>query len=337
MGCFGGEIRTPHLDSSPKPACAAPSSTRAPVVRPRAPCCSAARTRISRPGQHERDDGAQPTGVDGYEGYLNTAWRPATTAQGCRLHTYMRQMAHGEAARPNPRPRGFERDFSCSTRGQLLGHGEFSAPTLRNPPSPRMAANLKKLPRTTTPPRPTPTRSSATSRRTGRMQNRLRLRFAPAPHDPYHLRANGASGTWANTTRVGTRCAERLQRQIEMGLVPKARTGRTHVVFFARFTTLAPAQEPSVAKDGALRRHGGELDYHCGRLIDYLKRSANTTTRSSSCSGQRRGRNDLFKRLWARRHGHFLFASIAWAQTHPNAGAIRNPTSATARCGAGFE
>ena len=115
LGCFGSEIKTPHLDSLAKAGVRCTQFyTSASCSPTRSMLLSGTDTHLNGLGNMNEMTAPNQRGVDGYEGYLNN--RVATLPQLLKdagYHTYMAGKWHmGKATNQIPAARGFERDFS---------------------------------------------------------------------------------------------------------------------------------------------------------------------------------------------------------------------------------
>jgi arylsulfatase len=265
-------------------------------------------------------------GVDGYEGYLNN--RVATLPQLLKdsgYHTYMAGKWHmGKQPDQIPAARGFERDFALlDGAGSYWDMMNFSANTPKSTFT-EDGRYLKKLPKN----------YYATKTYTDKMIGYIEANRADgkpffayvahqAPHDPYHLPRD-----WRNR-HVGEYDKgwdavrkERLQRQIEMGLVPKETELAERMWFLPDSTTLAPASKAFMGRKMELYAGLVEnMDYHVGRLIDYLKKIGEYDNTIFIVFGDNGAEGtDLFQTIvGSAGTANFLFASIAWSQTHFNA------------------
>ena len=115
MGSFGGEIRTPNLDSLAKDGVRFTNFyTHASCSPTRSMLLSGVDTHLNGLGNMDEWIAPNQRGAVGYEGYLNN--RVATLPQllkGAGYHTYMVGKWHlGKAPNQIPAARGFERDFT---------------------------------------------------------------------------------------------------------------------------------------------------------------------------------------------------------------------------------
>ena len=233
-------------------------------------------THINGLGNMDEWTAPNQMGVPGYEGYLNDSI--VTLPQLLKeagYHTYMTGKWHmGKAPDKIPRARGFERDFSL-----LDGGGSYWDMTNLTARSPRSVFTedglyLAELPKG----------YYATKTYTDKMIEFIEASrgdgkpfFAylahQAPHDPYHLpkewrrrHVREYDKGWDAVRR------QRLQRQVELGLVTKGTRLSDRLWFVPDSTLLAPA--PRALLGMKMELYAGmveNMDYHVGRLLDYLK------------------------------------------------------------------
>ena len=120
MGSFGGEIKTPNLDSLAGNGVRFTNFyTHASCSPTRSMLLSGVDTHLNGLGNMDEWIAPNQRGVPGYEGYLSK--RVATLPQllkGAGYHTYMVGKWHlGKAPDQIPAARGFERDFSLLDGG----------------------------------------------------------------------------------------------------------------------------------------------------------------------------------------------------------------------------
>ncbi len=327
MGSFGGEIRTPNLDSLAKEGVRFTNFyTHASCSPTRSMLLSGVDTHLNGLGNMDEWTAPNQRGAVGYEGYLND--RVATLSQLLKdagYHTYMVGKWHlGKAPELIPRARGFERDFSL-----LDGAGSYWDMTNFTAASPKSTFTedgryLTKL----------PDDYYATKTYTDKLigyidSNRGSGKpfFAyvshQAPHDPFHLPKD-----WRNR-HVGEYDKgwdavrqERLKRQVEMGIQPAGTQLAERMWFVPDPTLLAPATRAVLGKKMELYAGMVEnMDFHVGRLIDHLKKIGEYENTIFVVFGDNGAEGtDLFK-LIAGSPGSrdYLFAAINWSQTHPNA------------------
>ena len=327
MGCFGSEIKTPNLDSLAKAGVRCTQFyTHASCSPTRSMLLSGVDTHLNGLGNMDEWTAPNQWGVDGYEGYLNN--RVATLPQLLKdagYHTYMAGKWHmGKAPDQIPAARGFERDFSLlDGAGSYWDMLNFTAATPKSTFT-EDGRYLKKLPKN----------YYATKTYTDKIIGYIEANrgdgkpfFAyvshQAPHDPYHLPRD-----WRNR-HVGEYDKgwdavrqERLKRQIELGIMPAGTELSERMWFVPDATLLAPASRAILGKKMELYAGMVEnMDFHVGRLIDYLKKIGEYDNTIFIVFGDNGAEGtDLFKMI-AGTPGtrDFLFASIQWSQNHPNA------------------
>ena len=327
MGSFGSEIRTPNLDSLAKEGVRFTSFyTHASCSPTRATLLSGVDTHLSGLGNMDEWTAPNQRGAVGYEGFLND--RVATLPQLLRdagYHTYMVGKWHlGKAPDQIPAARGFERDFSL-----LDGAGSYWDMTNFTGASPQSVFTedgryLTKL----------PDDYYATKTYTDKLIGFIDANrgdgkpfFAyvahQAPHDPYHLprewrtRHVGAYDQGWDAVRRA-----RLDRQIELGIMPKGTELAERMWFLPDPIVLAPASRALLGKKMELYAGMVEnLDHHVGRLIDHLKKIGEYENTIFIVFGDNGAEGtDLFKMIAGSPGSRdYLFAAIHWSQTHPNA------------------
>ena len=327
LGSFGGEIRTPNLDAI------AQDGTRFTQFYTHASCSptrsmllSGVDTHINGLGNMDEWTAPNQMGEPGYEGYLNNtiATLPELLKEA-GYHTYMTGKWHmGKAPDKIPRARGFERDFSL-----LDGGGNYW--DMRNVVaiSPKLVftedgSYLSELPED----------YYATRTYTDKMIEFIEANrgddqpfFAyvshQAPHDPYHLpkewrgrHVGEYDKGWDALRR------ERLQRQIELGIMDEDTQLADRMWFVPDPTMLAPA--PRALLGTKMELYAGmveNFDHHVGRLDDYLKSIDEYENTIFIVFGDNGAEGaDLFEMI-AGTPGtlNYLLAAKEWSQTHPKA------------------
>ena len=328
MGCFGSEIKTPNLDSLAQAGVRCTQFyTHASCSPTRSMLLTGVDTHLQRPGQHGRVDGAQPVGRGRLRRLPQQPRRdPAATAQGCRLpHLHGRQMAHGQSAPTKSPPRaGSSATSRCSTARAAIGTcANFTAASPKSTFT-EDGRYLKKLPR----------HYYATKTYTDKIIGYIEANrrdgkpfFAyvshQAPHDPYHLPREWRSRHVGEYDKGWDAVRqERLKRQIELGIMPAGTQLSERMWFVPDATLLAPASRAILGKKMELYAGMVEnMDFHVGRLVDYLKKIGEYDNTIFIVFGDNGAEGtDLFKMI-AGTPGtrDFLFASIQWSQNHPNA------------------
>ncbi len=327
MGSFGGEIKTPNLDALAKDGVRfSQFYTHASCSPTRSMLLSGTDTHVNGLGNMSEWTAPNQKGVPGYEGYLNK--NIATLPQLLKdsgYHTYMTGKWHmGKTPELIPRARGFERDFSL-----LDGGGSYWDMKNVLATSPKLVFTedgryLRELPED----------YYATKTYTDKMIGYIEADkkddkpfFAyvahQAPHDPYHLPRewrNRHVGEYDKGWDMVRR--ERLQRQKELGIVDKDTQLSERMWFVPDPVVLAPA--PRAILGMKMEMYAGmveNMDYHIGRLVDYLKSIGEYENTVFIVFGDNGAEGtDLFKMI-AGTPGtlNFLNAAINWSQTDPKA------------------
>lgn len=327
LGAYGSEIRTPNIDALAKRGVRFTNFyTHASSSPTRSMLLSGVDTHLNGLGNMDEWTAPNQRGVVGFEGYLNN--RVVTMPQllkAAGYHTYMVGKWHlGKAPDQIPAARGFERDFSL-----LDGAGSYWDMTNFTGASPKSVFTedgryLTKL----------PDDYYATKTYTDKLisfidanRNDGKPFFAyvahQAPHDPYHLpkdwrnRHVGAYDKGWDAVRQ-----ERLKRQIELGIMPAGTELAERMWFVPDPIVLAPASRAILGKKMELYAGMVEnFDHHVGRLIDHLKQIGEFENTIFIVFGDNGAEGtDLFQMIAGSPGSRdFLFASINWSQTHPNA------------------
>jgi arylsulfatase A-like enzyme len=327
MGAFGGEIKTPNLDSLAHAGVRFTQFyTHASCSPTRSMLLSGVDTHLNGLGNMDEWTAPNQRGAVGYEGYLNN--RVVTLPQLLKdagYHTYMAGKWHmGKATNQIPAARGFERDFSLlDGAGSYWDMSNFTAAT----PVSTFTEDgryLKKLPKN----------YYATKTYTDKIIGYIEANrkdgkpfFAyvshQAPHDPYHLPREWRSRHVGEYDKGWDALRqERLKRQIDLGITPAGTQLAERMWFVPDATLLAPASRAILGKKMELYAGMVEnMDFHIGRLIDYLKQIGEYDNTIFIVFGDNGAEGtDLFAMI-AGTPGtrDFLFAAIQWSQTHPNA------------------
>jgi len=327
LGSFGGEIRTPHLDSLAHEGVRFTNFyTHASCSPTRSMLLSGVDTHLNGLGNMDEWTAPNQRGLPGYEGYLSE--RVVTLPQLLKdagYHTYMVGKWHlGKAPGLIPAARGFERDFSL-----LDGAGSYWDMTNFTGASPKSVFTedgryLTQLPKD----------YYATKTYTDKLIGFIDANHGDgkpffayvahqAPHDPYHLPRD-----WRNR-HVGeydkgwdaVRKA-RLARQIEIGIVPAGTQLSERMWFVPDPVLLAPAARALLGKKMELYAGMVEnLDFHVGRLIDHLKQIGEYENTVFVVFGDNGAEGtDLFAMIAGTPGSRdYLFAAAKWSETHPNA------------------
>ena len=327
MGSFGGEIRTPNLDSLAKDGVRFTNFyTHASCSPTRSMLLSGVDTHLNGLGNMSEWIAPNQRGAVGYEGYLND--RVVTLPQllkGAGYHTYMVGKWHmGKAPDQIPAARGFERDFSL-----LDGAGSYWDMTNITAAVPKSVFTedgryLTELPKD----------YYATKTYTDKLIGFIDANrgdgkpfFAyvahQAPHDPYHLPKD-----WRNR-HVGEYDKgwdavrqERLKRQVEMGIMPAGTELAERMWFVPDPIVLAPASRAFLGRKMELYAGLVEnMDHHIGRLVDHLKKIGEYENTIFVFFGDNGAEGtDLFGMIAGSPGSRDnLYAAINWNQTNFNA------------------
>jgi arylsulfatase len=240
-------------------------------------------------------------------------------------HTYMVGKWHlGKAPDLIPAARGFERDFTL-----LDGGGSYWDMKNVTAASPRLVFTedgryLKQLPKD----------YYATKTYTDKVISFIDANHGDgkpffayvshqAPHDPFHLPKDWRNRHVGEYDKGWDAVREaRLKRQIELGIMPAGTQLAERMWFIPDPIVLAPASRAILGKKMELYAGMVEnMDFHVGRLIDYLKKIGEYDNTIFIVFGDNGAEGtDLFKMI-AGTPGtrDFLYAAINWSQTHPNA------------------
>ena len=325
MGMFGSEIKTPNLDALAKDGVRFTGFyTHASCSPTRSMLLSGVDTHVNGIGNMDEWTAPNQRGVPGYEGFLND--RVVTLPQLLKdsgYHTYMVGKWHmGKAPDKIPAARGFERDFSL-----LDGAGSYWNMDNTSATSPKLVFTedgryLTQLPKG----------YYATKTYTDKLISFIDANkgdgkpfFAyvahQAPHDPYHLpkawrdRHVGEYDKGWNAVRQ-----ERLQRQIDLGIVPAGTTLAERMWFVPDPIVMAPATRAILGRKMELYAGMMEnMDFHVGRLIAHLKEIGEYENTIFIVFGDNGAEGaDLFQMV-AGTPGtlNALFAAAKWSKTDP--------------------
>lgn len=327
LGAFGGEINTPNIDALANNGVRFTNFyTHASCSPTRSILLSGVDTHVNGLGNMDEWTAPNQRGVPGYEGYLNdSVVTLPQTLKDAGYHTYMVGKWHmGKTPDKIPAARGFERDFSLlNGAGSYWDMTNFTATT----PVSTFTEDgryLQKL----------PANYYATKTYTDKMigfieENRgdgkpfFAFVSHQAPHDPYHLprawrdRHVGEYDKGWDIVRK-----ERLQRQIESGIIPQDTVLADRMWYIPDPIVLAPA--PRALLGQKMELYAGMLenmDFHVGRLVDYLKETGEYENTIFIVFGDNGAEGtDLFEMI-AGTPGtrDFLYAAVKWSQTHPKA------------------
>ena len=325
IGAFGGEIATPNIDAL------ATSGVRFTNFYTHASCSptrslllSGVDTHLNGLGNMSEWTAPNQLGQPGYEGALNhdVVTLPELLNES-GYHTYMVGKWHlGKNPDEIPAARGFERDFSL-----LDGGGNYWGMTNVIAISPRLVFTEDGRYLTSL-----PDDYYATRTFTDKMIDFIEADrgdgkpfFAyvahQAPHDPYHLPRDARNGHVAQYDRGWDAVRrERLDRQIELGIMPAGTQLSERMWFVPDPTTLAAMPRAIIGKRMELYADlVVNLDSHIGRLIDYLKEIGEYDNTIFMVFGDNGAEGtDLFNMIAGTPGSRdFLWAAINWSQTDP--------------------
>jgi arylsulfatase len=327
MGAFGSEIRTPNFDALAMRGIRFNNFyTHASCSPSRAMLLTGVDTHINGMGNMDEWTAPNQRGAVGYEGYLNdTVATLPQLLRGAGYHTYMVGKWHlGKAPDKIPAARGFERDFSL-----LDGAGSYWDMTNFTAASPKSVFTedgkyLTKL----------PDNYYATTTYTDKMIGFIDANHGDgkpffayvahqAPHDPYHLPKSWRSRHVGEYDKGWDAVRkQRLAKQVELGIMPKGTELAERMWFVPDPVVLAPAARATLGKKMELYAGMVEnLDDNVGRLVAHLKKIGEYDNTIFIVFGDNGAEGtDLFKMI-AGTPGtrDYLFASIKWSQTSPNA------------------
>ena len=281
LGCFGGEIRTPHLDALAKRGIRATNFCVAPTCSPsRAMLLTGTDNHIAGLGNMAEWLGPTQKGMPGYEGHLNarvTTCATLLSTRGRVLYVHGWEVASGGRSesmagveRVCPRPHddrwrgkplgGHEVLESEATQGELLSERGEDSMRFRRGTFHRRTSRTSRFSAST---KPAPRKAV------------LCLRGVPGPHGPL-----AAPDAWIDKYRgaydkgydvIGT---ERLTRQKTLGIVAKETAARPRSPGVPAWDKLTKEDKQRSARKmeiyAAMVEH---MDDQIGRLFDHLKKS----------------------------------------------------------------
>ncbi len=278
LGSYGGEIRTPVLDTLAQqgvrytdfyvsPTC---SVTRSMLL-------SGTDNHVAGLGNMFELRAPNQMGQPGYEGVLNK--RVASVAELLRdngYHTYMVGKWHlGRKPDQIPRARGFERDFSLLVGGGSHFDDQWNIEwQIPKAPYTEDGRPLEKLPKDFY---STKTYTDKTLQfiEEGRGDGKPFFAYMAytAPHGPLHLPDDWLR-RYKNRYDEGWDAIrqQRLARMRELGIVDKGANAADRLFFLPRSTTLTPAVR--VIQGRTMELYAGMIEYmddQIGRVFDYLK------------------------------------------------------------------
>ena len=327
IGSFGGEIATPNIDALAADGVRFTNFyTHASCSPTRSMLLSGVDTHLNGLGNMSEWTAPNQMGQPGYEGNLNhdVVTLPELLKKS-GYHTYMVGKWHlGKDPDKIPAARGFERDFSL-----LDGGGNYWGMMNVSANSPRLVFTedgryLSSLPDDYYATR-TYTDKMIDFIKTNRGDGKPFFAYVAhqAPHDPYHLPRESRNGHVAQYDKGWDAFRrERLERQIELGIMPANTQLSERMWFVPDPTTLAAMPRAILGKKMELYADlVVNLDSHIGRLIDYLKEIGEYDNTIFIVFGDNGAEGtDLFNMI-AGTPGtrDFLWAAINWSQTDPQA------------------
>jgi arylsulfatase len=327
IGSFGGEIATPNIDSLAGVGVRFTNFyTHASCSPTRSMLLSGVDTHVNGLGNMSEWTAPNQKGQPGYEGVLNhnVVTLPDLLRQS-GYHTYMVGKWHlGKDPDKIPAARGFERDFSL-----LDGGGNYWGMTNVSANSPRLVFTEDGRYLTSLPDDYYATRTYTDKMieyiETNRGDDKPFFAYIAhqAPHDPYHLPRDARNGHVAQYDKGWDALRrERLDRQIELGIMPADTQLSERMWFLPDPTTLAAMPRAVLGKKMELYADlVVNLDGHIGRLLDYLKEIGEYDDTIFIVFGDNGAEGtDLFQMI-AGTPGtrDFLWAAINWSQTDPHA------------------
>jgi arylsulfatase len=327
MGMFGSEIRTPNLDGLAGYGVRFTNFYTCPTCSPtRSMLLSGVDTHINGLGNMDEWTAPNQEGKEGYEGDLNdrvVAFPQLLKDAG--YHTYMVGKWHlGKSPDHIPAARGFERDFSLlDGAGSYWDMTNFTALT-PNSLFTEDGRYLSKLPRN----------YYATETYTDKLIGFIETNrgdgqpfFAyvsyQAPHDPFHLptkwrdRHIGEYDIGWDMVRK-----QRLTRMQELGILPDSTNLAERLWFVPEYSLLAPATRALLGRKMELYAGMMEnMDYHVGRLIEYLKEIGEYENTVFIVFGDNGAEGTDLAQVIAGTPGtrDYLFFASKWSQTNPAA------------------
>jgi arylsulfatase len=327
MGSYGSEIKTPHFDSLASNGVRFTNFyTHATCSPTRSILLSGVDTHLNGLGNMDEWTAPNQMGVDGYEGNLSK--RVVTLPQLLKAsgyHTYMVGKWHmGKQPDQIPAARGFERDFSL-----LDGAGSYWDMTNFTAASPKSVFTedgryLTSLPKDYYATK-TYTDKLIGYIEAGRADGKPFFAYVShqAPHDPFHLPKewrNRHAGEYDKGWDAVRQA--RLKKQIELGITPAGTQLAERMWFVPDPIVLAPAAKAHLGKKMELYAGMVEnMDFHVGRLIEYLKKIGEYDNTIFIVFGDNGAEGtDLFANI-AGTPGtrDFLYAATKWSQTHEKA------------------
>jgi arylsulfatase len=276
VGAFGGEIRTPHVDTLAESGLRLTSFYVAPTCSPtRSMLMSGTDNHLAGLGAMKEALTENQKGQPGYEGHINQrVVTLATLLRDAGYHTYMSGKWHlGAEVEHDPSNRGFEKAYTLLQGGASHFDDEWM---LYPNYTPVYRENGERV--------HVPRGFYSSEFYTDKLIEYIDaaddekpffayLAFA-APHDPLHLPDEWLD-KYAGRYNAGYEAlrSERLKRMKKLGIVPEATQLSHRLPMIPEWDSLSRDQKRLQAK--RMELHAGmveNVDHHLGRLFDHLKR-----------------------------------------------------------------
>jgi len=328
MGMFGGEIHTPNLDALAKRGVRYTDFHTSPLCSPtRAMFFSGTDNHIAGLGNMDELVAPNQKGVPGYEGDMNhNVVSFASLLRDGGYHTYMAGKWHlGHEPDLLPHARGFERDFSM-----LEGEASYFADMVGVNSAQPVATYTEDGKYVTELPKDFYATEAYVDKMMGYIESNRKDGkpfFAylahVAPHAPYHLPDDWLRKYerqydmgWDELRK------QRLAHMKDIGILPKHAELADRLWYVPPFEVLAPFVRVLAARKMEIYAALTEnMDYHTGRLIDYLKKTGEYDNTLFVFFADNGAEGNDIARLVAGKPGtkDFLMYSRQYNQTHPNA------------------
>jgi len=275
LGVFGGEIRTPNLDSLAHSGVMLTDFYVGPTCSPtRSMLMSGNDNHVAGLGNMNEALAPNQVGRPGYEGYLNNrVVSVATVLHDAGYHTYMAGKWHlGEQPEHDPAKRGFEKSYTMLLGGASHFDDEWM-----------MYANYTPIYREDGARVHVPRGFYSTEFYTDKIMEYIEARRDDRPffgylsytavHDPLQLpddwlhKYDGVYEIGYDGLRE-----QRLKRMKELNLIPKEAKLAPRLAMVPAWSELSREQKRREARRMEIYASMVEnVDYHVGRLVDYLK------------------------------------------------------------------
>jgi arylsulfatase len=278
IGCFGGEIQTPHLDALAKSGLRATNFYVGPTCSPtRSMLLTGCDHHVAGFGNMDEYAGPKQKGKPGYEGYLNDRVVPvAKVLREAGYHTYWAGKSHmGYEPSQWPAAMGFERDFTL-----LQGGGSnWSDMMYPNPAHPKLAFTLNGKPLEKLP--ADHFSSQAYTDFIIQCNEEHKADGKPffaylsfqAVHSPFAApddwldKYKGLYNKGYDAIRI-----ERLERMKKLGIVSKDSVLAPRMPTIPAWDKLTPGQQKlSARRMEVYAAMLANMDHHIGRVMDHLK------------------------------------------------------------------